>query len=108
VLAPAYAANASQAPGVFRHAGCGLAGATLHGVAHILIEFLPHDVSKWEVLGRFTATEAEIDELRAVLEAHDSPYDALERLPKGLVWETLDICRQEGHDVRVSFREEDA
>ena len=77
-------------------------------VAHILIEFLPHDASKWEVLGRFTATEAEIAELRALLKAHDSPYGALDRLPKGLLFDALDICRQEGHDARVTFREEDA
>jgi hypothetical protein len=75
---------------------------------HVLIEMRPKGSTAWEVLGRFRSTATEIEALRAVLAAHGKPYDALPHLPKGLVWDTLDICQREGHEVRVTFREEDA
>ena len=77
-------------------------------MAHILIEFMAHGANHWETLGRFHASKAEIEALRTALENQEHPYEALEDLPKGLLFDALDICREEGHDARISFREEDA
>jgi hypothetical protein len=43
--------------------------------------------------------------VRAVLERHDDPLEALSILPKGLLWDTLDVLRLEGHPVRVRFED---
>ena len=54
----------------------------------------------------FSAAPDEIAALRSVLEKHeDASYDALSILPRGLLWDTLDVLGSEGHAARVSFIE---
>jgi hypothetical protein len=71
----------------------------------VLVEFRPAGAS-WETLGTFTAAPNEIAALRAVLEAHENPYQALTLLPKGLLWDTRDVLRSEGHEARLTFLED--
>lgn len=71
----------------------------------VLVEFRPAGAS-WETLGTFTAAPDELAALRSVLERHDNPYDALSLLPKGLLFDTLDILRSAGHEARLAFLED--
>lgn len=74
---------------------------------HIVIEFLPHGANHWERLGDFRASDSEIAELRAVLEGRD-PFEALADIKHPMMRDILDVLQKEGHDARVTFREEDA
>jgi hypothetical protein len=71
----------------------------------VLVEFRPGGAS-WERFGTFTAAPDEMAALRSVLECHDNPYDALSTLPRGLLFDTLEILRSDGHEARVSFLED--
>jgi hypothetical protein len=71
----------------------------------VLVEFRPAGASL-ETLGTFTAAPDELAALRSVLERHDNPYDALNILPKGLLFDTLDILRSAGHEARLAFLED--
>jgi hypothetical protein len=60
----------------------------------------------WETLGRFRASEAEIAQLRELIEDKDL-LAALDTLPGGIVRDTLDvILREHGHEARVQFVED--
>ena len=65
----------------------------------------PHGSARWELLGHFTAAPAEIAALRSVLSRHEDPLEALDAMPRGLLWDALDVCRLEGHAVRVHFED---
>jgi hypothetical protein len=71
----------------------------------VLLEFRPVGAS-WERLGTFTAALDEIAALRSAIERHDNPYDALSTLSRGLLWDTLDVLRVEGHEARLTFLED--
>jgi len=90
-------------PGTRRIAGS--RGKIYRVPTRVLIEMMAHGSKTWESLGVFTATPAEAAQIRAVMEGRD-PYDALDQLPRGtLLYDTLDMCRSEGHDVRLSFED---
>jgi hypothetical protein len=71
--------------------------ADYHLGMRIRVEMKPQGAASWELLGNFSASEAELRELRSVLSRRENPLDALSQLPKRLLWDTLDICRVEGH-----------
>ena len=66
----------------------------------------PAGKDAWETLGTFSAAPGELAALRSVIERHGDPYDALRSLPRGLLWDTLDVLRSEGHTARVTFLED--
>lgn len=56
----------------------------------------------WEHLGTFTADDAVINDIREIIVHHKDPYDAISELPAGtLMRDVLEICRSEGHDVKL-------
>jgi hypothetical protein len=57
-------------------------------------------------VGTFSAAPEEITVLREVLVQHESPFDALPHLPRGLLWDTLDVIKCEGWFARVTFLED--
>jgi hypothetical protein len=79
--------------------------ADYHYAMRIRVEMKPQGAASWELLGNFSASEAGLRELRSVLSWRENPLDAFSQLPKGLLWDTLDICRVEGHDVRIQFED---
>ena len=81
--------------------------ARYHGCAmlHIRIEMKPQGAATWDLLGDFSTDTAEMAALRSVLARHANPYDALKELPRGLIYDTLDVCRLEGHEVRLAFHD---
>lgn len=82
------------------------AGRCYTGGVHIIVEMRPRGSESWELLGRFQASPEEIAALRGALAQHENPYDALSSMPRGLLWDTLDVCRGEGHEARVTFLKE--
>jgi hypothetical protein len=54
----------------------------------------------------FTAARDEIASLRSVLSRQENPFDALGQLPRGLLWDTIDLIRESGWFARVSFLED--
>ena len=72
----------------------------------VVIEFKPHGARQWDFLGRFSASEEELLALRELLQSHDDLWAVLDRIPKGLLWDTLDVLRSEGYEARVSFVED--
>jgi hypothetical protein len=71
----------------------------------IRVEIKPSDSADWELLGNFSASKTELSALRSVLSRHENPLDALSTLPRGLLWDALDVCREEGHAVRIRFED---
>lgn len=69
----------------------------------LIIEFRTRESTAWDHLGRFTTTPAELAQLKALLADGRDPTKALDRIPKGLLWDALDILRAEGHEARVRF-----
>jgi hypothetical protein len=67
---------------------------------------VPSD-GQYDLVGHFSASQEEIAAIRAVLERHADPLDALEELPRGLVWDVLDSIKQQGWLARVTPIEDD-
>lgn len=80
-------------------------GCIIGGMAHICIEMKPQGATTWDLLGNFTADAAEMAALRSVLARHVNPYDALKELPRGLIYDTLDVCRLQGYEVKLAFHD---
>jgi hypothetical protein len=72
---------------------------------HVIIETRKPGAPAWDAVGRFTASDQEIDELKTLLEGHE-PLEVLDRLPRGLLWDVLDSIRLENHEVKVTFCED--
>jgi hypothetical protein len=67
----------------------------------------PRGKAVWELLGDFSASGEELTAIRSVLSRHENALDALKALPPGtLMYDLLDVCRTDGHKVRISFIEE--
>jgi hypothetical protein len=60
----------------------------------------------WSTLGRFSATPEELAQLHAIVSRHANPLDAIEHLPRGLLRDALQICQQDGLEVRATAVEE--
>jgi hypothetical protein len=73
---------------------------------HVIVELRKPEDPTWDRVGTFTAAPAEIAALREVLQRHESPFDALPFLPRGLLYDTLDIIKAEGWLARVVFLED--
>ena len=71
---------------------------------HVAIDFCPV-AGHWERLGTFTVSTDQVRVLRELLEGRD-PYEVLDKLPKGQIFDSLDMLRSEGHDARVTFYED--
>jgi hypothetical protein len=69
----------------------------------VIIEFRRAGSISWEHLGRFKTTAAELADLRAKAARCANAYQLLDRIPKGIVWDTLDILKAEGHFARLRF-----
>ena len=72
----------------------------------IIIEFRRAGSPAWEQLGRYKTTASELVDLKAHLARCTNAYQLLDRIPKkGLIWETLDVLKSEGHFARIRFPE---
>jgi hypothetical protein len=69
----------------------------------VVIEFRRAGSASWEHLGRFKTTASELADLKAHLARCANAYQLLDRIPKGLIWDTLDILKAEGHFARLRF-----
>jgi hypothetical protein len=100
-------ASLSIDPEIFARALVHALAARYHGCAmpHIRIEMKPQGAETWDLLGDFSTDTAEMAALRSVLARHANPFDALKELPRGLIYDTLDVCRLEGHEVRLAFHD---
>jgi hypothetical protein len=72
---------------------------------HVLIEMKPKGSTAWEVLGRFSASAADIAELKTALEGRE-PLKAIDRVTHPLMRDLLSILKESGHEGRVTFIEE--
>jgi hypothetical protein len=59
----------------------------------------------WDLVGNFSATEAEIAQLREVLEGEE-PFEVLHKIKNVLISDTLDVIRAEGAQTRIVFHED--
>jgi hypothetical protein len=73
---------------------------------HVIIEFKRADCTAWESLGALPASAPELAELKAALDGRKDPYEILDRLAKGTVWDELDILRDDGFMLRIAFPED--
>ena len=60
----------------------------------------------WDSLGTFKATPEEFTELKEIIERHENSLDALEELPRGLLWDALDVLRESNYVVKVEIAED--
>ena len=68
----------------------------------VIIEFRRAGSTAWEHFGRYQTTASELVALKAHLARCTNAYQLLERIPKkGLIWNTLDVLKSEGHFARV-------
>ena len=74
---------------------------TAAGMPALRILFKKPTDTAWDSLGRFTATPEEHAELTAILARHENPFDALPHLPRGLLWDSLDVLREGGYVVKL-------
>jgi hypothetical protein len=74
----------------------------------IRVEMKARESTSWELLGTYTAHDAaELASLRELFRRHVTPYDALKELQPGtLIYDLLDVCRLERHEVRIAFVED--
>jgi hypothetical protein len=69
---------------------------------HVTVEMRKPGATAWDFVGNFSATDAEIEELRGVLEGND-PYEVLHKIKNVLIFDTLDVIRAEGCQARIQF-----
>jgi hypothetical protein len=73
-------------------------------MAHILIEFRTAPTESWQTLGTYVASDAEVQELKALMDGREDLREVLEELPPGLVKDSCEIILVEQHwEARVSF-----
>lgn len=73
---------------------------------HIVIDFQTSSGADHH-LGKFEASLAELAALRALLEQHNDPLEALDRIKaiNQMLFDILDVCRLERHRVRIRFED---
>lgn len=76
-----------------------------NAAVHVTIEMRKPGTTAWDLVGNFSATDAEIDELRDVLGGNE-PYAVLHRVKHVLIFDTLDAIREEGFQARVQFHDD--
>jgi hypothetical protein len=76
--------------------------AMIPAMAHLLIAIRPAGKTEFETLGRCNAEPSELSILRASIREHANPLAAIDRLPPGLLRDTLEVCRDDGHEVRIT------
>jgi hypothetical protein len=74
-------------------------------VARVIISMRRPGATASSSLGNFSASDGEIAELRELLEGRE-PFEVLECIPRGLIWDALDILRSDGYEARVTFHED--
>jgi hypothetical protein len=81
-------------------------GLRYYLTVRVLVELRKPEAATWDHVGVFAAAPEELAALRSVLSRHENPIDALPLLPRGLLWDTIDVIRAEGWLARVRFVED--
>lgn len=77
---------------------------TMPTVSDVIIEFRHAGSASWEHLGRFKVTASELENLKALVARCANVYQLLSRIPRrGIVWNTLDTLKEQGHFARLKF-----
>jgi hypothetical protein len=82
------------------------AGHTIPPVSSdfLIIEFRTPASTEWDSsIGRLSASAKELAELKALLAGRENPYDVLDQLPKGLLFDTLESIKELGFEARIRF-----
>ena len=81
-------------------------GATMQAVSEVIIEFRRAGSTSWEHFGRFKTTASELENLKAQVARCANVYQLLSRIPRrGIVWNTLETLKEQGHFARLKFPE---
>jgi hypothetical protein len=79
---------------------------TMPRVCEVIIEFRRAGSTSWEQFGRFKTTASELENLKAQVARCANAYQLLSRIPRrGIVWNTLDTLKEQGHFARLKFPE---
>jgi hypothetical protein len=60
----------------------------------------------WDLVGTFAASRDELSDLRGLLDGREDPYEVLDQITHRLIFDVLQIIRDDGYQARVQFLEE--